>query len=119
MIVIFLSPIFTPLTSMIVFSFLNSRLTSFQGARIGKTLSTPGNAVNGWLCKIRSSPMTPMMVRSWPVEICDFSPSSRSRSMMWSTSRSEASGFKTIIMVTSRFPYRNARMTFWSALRNS
>ena len=42
MIVIFLSPILTPLTSMTVLSFLNSRLTSFQGARIGNTLSTPG-----------------------------------------------------------------------------
>ena len=38
---------FTPWTSMMVFSFLNSRLTSFQGARMGSTLSTPGRAVNG------------------------------------------------------------------------
>ena len=36
-----LSPILTPLTSMMVCFFLNSRLTSFQGAKIGNTLSTP------------------------------------------------------------------------------
>ena len=47
MIASFLSPIFTPPTSITVPSFLNSRLTSFQGARIGVTLSTPGKAVNG------------------------------------------------------------------------
>src|SRR3569832_1710278 len=52
--------------------------------------------------------MTPIMVRSCPVEICDFSLRSRSRSIMWSTSLSEASGFNTMIIIPSlvlTFPY--------------
>src|SRR5207249_4885577 len=54
----------------------------FHGARMGVTLSTPGKAINGWFWRIRSSPMTPMIVRSCPFEMCDFNPSSRSRSRM-------------------------------------
>ena len=52
---------------------------------------------------------TPMIVRSCPVEICDFNPRSRKRSMIWSTWLSDASGFNTIIMVPSQFcsPYVN------------
>src|SRR5437660_5363729 len=98
MIATFLLPTFTPLTSMIVSSFLNSRPASFQGARIGTTSSTPGMARSGRLASSRSSPITPMMVRSCPFERWGLRPSSRTRSITCSISFSVASGFSTIIM---------------------
>src|SRR6266571_5219151 len=98
MIATFLLPTFTPLTSMIVSSFLNSRPASFHGARIGTTSSTPGMARSGWLASSRSSPITPMMVRSCPFERWGLRPSSRTRSITCSISFSVASGFSTIIM---------------------
>src|SRR5260370_30051265 len=83
---------------MIVWSFLTSRPAGFQGARIGTTSSTPGMARSGWLASSRSSPITPMMVRSCPFERCGLRPSSRTRSITCSISFSVASGFSTIIM---------------------
>ena len=69
-IVIFGPPTSTPRTSMTVFSGWKSRLASLNGWRMRTTCSTPGSISKlcDWMG--RSSPTTPMMVRSVPCDRC-------------------------------------------------
>jgi hypothetical protein len=65
------------------------------------TFSTPGMTSSGCTRKASSGPITPMMVRSVPLDTMGFRPSALTRSITWSSCFFVASGLSTIIMRSS------------------
>ena len=62
--------------------FLEFPADQFPGRQDRQHTLNTGQRRQRLIVQNRSSPITPIMVRSCPVEMCDFNPSSRSRSMM-------------------------------------
>src|SRR3989338_5898261 len=93
-----LPPILRPLTVTMLSSGRNSLETSLYGLRTGMTFSTPGITSSGWTRRASSEPMTPMMVRSVPLDTMGLRPSALMRTRRWSSCFLVAFGLRTMII---------------------